>query len=207
MGFRLLPRNDDYFADFDEAVGLVCEMTRIMKEAVAQPVLPKDLAATIKALEVKGDVVTKRCLVRLDTSFVTPIEREDIHSLAVTIDDVADALEAATNRFDIFGVTEPTEALRAIVGALDEIAQQLVPVVSGVRTLQPAKVRDAAWKVSELEEKVDVLVREALRELFQRRPEAYELLRWREIYGILEQASDYGRNVARMVGHILVRHS
>lgn len=207
MGFRLLPRNDAYFEDFDEAVGLVCEMTRLMKKAVEQPRIPPELAKEIKALETKGDEITKRCLIRLDTSFITPIEREDIHLLAVTIDDVADALESATNRFDIYAITEPTPELRAIVAALDEMADQLVLVVSAMRTLQPTNVHEATWRVSELEEQIDRIVREALRSLFQRRPEAYELLRWREVYGLLEDASDFGRQVARTVNHIVVRHS
>lgn len=207
MALRLLPRNDAYFADFDEAIALVSEMMQLVKAAVHLPKLPEGLSAQVKALESRGDQITKRCLMRLDHSFITPIEREDIHLLAVTIDDVADAIEAATNRFDIYGVTEPTEELRAIVDALDEMSDQLVLVVRAMRTLQPTDVHEATWRVSELEEKIDHIVREALRDLFKRRPEAYELLRWREIYGLLEDASDLGRQVARSVNHIVVRHS
>lgn len=207
MAFSLIPRNDKYFEDFDQAIGIVREMARLLRAGVEQPKIPADLWKKMKEEEARADKVVRLCLSRLDASFITPIEREDIHMLTVTIDDVADALEAASSRFDMFAIEEPTEELRKIVAAIDEMVEQLVIVVRELRTLQPAPIREATARVDVLEERVDDLFREAQRALFNRHPEAYDLVRWKEVYDHLELASDYGRKVARTVNHILVRHS
>ena len=87
------------------------------------------------------------------------------------------------------------------------MAEQLVVAVQALRTLKPGAVRDATTKVDLLEEKVDQLFRDAQRALFKRHPEAYDLVRWKEVYDHLEEAADHGRHIARTVNHILVRHS
>lgn len=207
MAMNLIPKNDKYFEDFDRQMALVREMTSRLRKDVAGPTIPRDLRSAIKKLEVEADSVVKAVLSRLEDSFVTPIEREDIHLLTVNIDDMADAVEAATNLFDMFEIEEPTTELRAIANALDEMAEQLVVAVQALRTLKPGTVREATLKVDVLEERIDELFREAQRALFKRRPEAYDLVRWKEVYDHLEEASDHGRHIARTVNHILVRHS
>lgn len=207
MAFSLIPKNDKYFEDFDTAIAIVREITQALRAGVDQERLPKDLWRRIKALEVKADAVVRQVHVRLDESFVTPIEREDIHLLIVTIDDVADTIAAAVSRLDVYEIDTPTDDMRAIVRALDEMVEQLVIAVHALRTLKPINVREATGKVDVLEEKVDDIFREALRRLFQRHPEAFELVRWKDVYDNLEAAADHGRHVARTVNHILVRHS
>jgi hypothetical protein len=207
MAFSLIPKDDQYFADFDQGIAMVRQISQVWLAAVRGGQLEPELASRVKVLETDLDQVTKRCLARLDSSFVTPIEREDIHLLAVNIDDVADILEAAANRIDIYGITAPTPELRELVEALDEMIALLVGAVGALRSLKPAAVRSAIARIDLLEEKVDRTYREALRVLFARHPEAYELVRWKEIYDLLERAADHGRHVARTLNHILVRHS
>ncbi len=207
MAFSLIPKNDKYFEDFDAAISIVREITQTLRAGVDQDRIPKDLWRRIKALEVKADDVVRRVHIRLDESFVTPIEREDIHLLIVTIDDVADTVAAAVSRLDVYEIEEPTDDLRSIVRALDEMTEQLVIAVTALRTLKPINVREATGKVDVLEEKIDDIFRDALRRLFKRRPEAFDLVRWKDVYDNLEAASDHGRHVARTVNHILVRHS
>lgn len=207
MAFSLIPKDDRYFADFDRGIALVRAISQALLEGVRESRLDAQLAKKIKALETELDGITKSCLQRLDATFVTPIEREDIHLLAVRIDDVADMLEAAASRMDIYGIEEPTPALRLMVEKLDEMMGQLVHAVGSLRKLKPSEMRAATSRVDELEEKLDDVYRESLRNLFSRRPEAYDLVRWKEIYDLLERASDHGRRVARTLNHIVVRHS
>jgi len=203
----LIPKNDKYFEDFDAHIAIVRDMLRLLHTASQLPKLPEDLWEKTKVLEHKADSVVRDVLSRLERSFVTPIEREDIHLLAVTIDDVADAVDAAVNRMDIFEIREPTPELRDIASSLDEMGEQLVIAVTALRTMKPGVVRDATGRVDLLEEKIDSQFRTALRALFKRHPEAYELVRWKEVYDLLEMAADHGRHVARTLNHILVRHS
>jgi uncharacterized protein Yka (UPF0111/DUF47 family) len=207
MGFSLIPKNDAYFEDFDAAIAIVREITRTLRDACELDAFPRDLWRRMKAMEVRADAVVKRVHVRLDESFVTPIEREDIHLLSVTIDDVADTTVAAASRLDVYAIEAPNDDMRAMVRTLDEMVEQLEVAVKSLRTLKPVTVREATAKVDVLEQKADDLYRDALRRLFARHPEAFELVRWKDVYESLEEASDHGRHVARTVNHILVRHS
>lgn len=207
MKFNLIPKNDKYFDDFNTIVGIVQQITRELVVAVSGEEIAPGVWTRVKAMEKQADGMVKTITTRLEASFVTPIEREDIHLLAVTIDDVADALTSMTGRFETFEIHAPNEDLRILVGALDEMLDYLVIAVEKLRTLEPAAVHAATDKVDALEEKVDLLYREACKRLFQRRPEAYDLVRWKEVYDLLEEAADHGRHVARTVNHIVVRHS
>ncbi len=207
MNFSLIPKNDAYFQDFDEAVTLVTRTVVAMKEGLAGPTIAPDLRARVREHEKAADVVVRRCTLRLNESFVTPIEREDILALITEIDDIADAVEGASSRFDIYGITEPTDALRRLVDVLEEICGALAVSVSALRTLEPTSIRESVAVVNGLEEKADEIYREALRALFARRPEAYDLLRWKEVYDCIENACDKGRMIARTIFHVLVRHS
>ena len=206
-GFSLIPKNDVYFTDFDEAAALASESIAIFATAVSQSPLPKSLGPDVLALEEKTAVITDRVLDRLDNSFITPIEREDIYRLITEIDGIADDMEGITGRMDVFGITEPTPELSAIAVVLSEMGTHVRTCIQALRTMDPKAVRDETRLVAALEEKVDDLYREALRSLFARRPEAWDLVRWKEIYDAVENVADDLLRIARTIGHILVRHS
>jgi uncharacterized protein len=207
MGFSPLPRNKKFFNFFDQGIELVRNMSQNLCQAIAGEVIPLDLWERLKVLEKEADGVKHGCLSLLETTFVTPFEREDIYRLAADIDDVADALEAVAARIDIYAVHAPTGELRAMAGALDEMMGQLVMAVRALRDLDPGEIQAATKRVDLLEEKVDSMHRDTLRGLFNRHPDAWDLVRWKEIYDLLEEAADHGRHVSRTVRHILVRHS
>jgi uncharacterized protein Yka (UPF0111/DUF47 family) len=206
-GFSLLPKNLSYFDDFDEAIRIARSLVRTMREEADSGRFTPDLSVRTKAQEKEADQIVKRCLRRLDESFVTPIEREDIHTLIVEIDDISDKMEGCASRMDVYGITEPTPELKHMLALVDEMAERLGVAVTGIRTLDGAIIHAEVQRINELEERVDVLYRETLRTLFARRPEAYDLVRWKDIYDTVEDAADHCRYVARTVNHILVRHS
>lgn len=207
MGFSTLPRNVKFFEFFDRGVDLTRQMSKRLSAAVEGDAMPADLPAMMKALEKEADGVKHACLTLLETTFVTPFEREDIYRLAADIDDVADALEAVAARIDIYAVRAPTRELRAMARALDEMIGELVTAVAALRNLDPVEIQKATQRVDQLEERVDGMHRETLRGLFHGRADARDLVRWKEIYDLLEEAADHGRHVSRTVRHILVRHS
>lgn len=207
MKFNLVPKNDKYFEDFNGIIDIVRRIARELLQAVEGDRIPADIWRRVKSLEREADGVVKRITTRLEQSFITPIEREDIHLLAVTIDDVADSLCSMASRFETFEIETPNDDLRAMLRALDQMCEQMVIAVHELRTLDAGPVREATAKVDTLEETIDELYRLACKRLFHRRPEAYDLVRWKEVYDLLEEAADHGRHVARTVNHIVVRHS
>ncbi|MCA9493375.1 MAG: DUF47 family protein [Myxococcales bacterium] len=207
MGFSLMPKNDSYFEDFDQAVALVLEIAKCVEGAVkAQPF---DLAALkpVYDLESQADQITARCLQRLDTSFVTPLERDDIHRLITEIDDVADHYEGFAEALDVYRVTEVRPDLVDMATSLRELVEALVKAVSVVKGLNPVEIRAATGKAKQLEDTIDTLHRNALRTLFGARPDASVLVSWKDLYDRLEETSDRGRKVALSIEHVLVRHS
>jgi uncharacterized protein len=206
-GFSLLPKNDVYFADFDEAAGLCREAVRILNAAVGKPTIPKETHGLVRAVETKTAAITDRVLQRLDESFITPIEREDIHRLITELDGVVDDLEGLASRLDIYDIHEPTAELRNLMHALDEMADRTVACIATLRLMDPKRVREEARRVGELEERCDDLYRNALRSLFAAHPKAWDLVRWKEVYDIVENVSDDLFRLVRTVGHIMVRHS
>ena len=207
MGFNLLPKNDSYFDDFDEAIALIVKIARVVEEGVGAATLDLKGLQRVFELEAAADKVTSRCLSRLDNSFVTPIEREDIQRLITGIDDVADHYEGFVTALDVYDVTEVRPELIRMAGACRELCEALVGAVSLVRTLTPAQVRQATSEAKRLEDVIDEVHRDALRTLFRSRPEAHVLVAWKDLFDRLEDTSDKGREVALTVEHILVRHS
>jgi predicted phosphate transport protein (TIGR00153 family) len=207
MGFNLMPKNDSYFDDFDEAVALVAEIARVVERGMS--VNPIDSAGLKRVFELEhaADKITARCLARLDNSFVTPIEREDIQRLMTGIDDVADHYEGFVTALDVYDVVEMRPELVEMAASTRELCEALMRAVSSVRKLNPTEVRAATTEAKRLEDVVDGLHREALRTLFRSRPEAHLLVSWKDLYDRLEETSDRGREVALIVEHILVRHS
>lgn len=206
MGFTLMPKNDDYFRDFDEAIALIVEIARVVEKGLTSP-LDLDALKPVFELENKADVITARCLERLDHSFVTPLEREDIHRLITGIDDVADHYEGFVIALDVYGVTELRPELQAMATSSRQLCEALVRAVSLVRTLTPQQVREATTEAKRYEDAVDDLHRGALKTLFRSRPDASELVAWKDLFDRIEEVSDRGREVALIVEHILVRHS
>jgi len=207
VGFNLMPKNDSYFDDFDEAVAFIVRIARAVEVGLSSS--PIDMVGLQKVfeLEAEADKVTSRCLSRLDASFVTPIEREDIQRLITGIDDVADHYEGFVTALDVYGITEPKPELVRMAAATRELCEALVQAVSSIRGLDPVVVRGATSQAKRLEDQVDGFHREALRTLFQARPDAYTLVAWKDLFDRLEDTSDKGREVALTVEHILVRHS
>ena len=207
MGFSLMPKNDSYFDDFDAAIARIVAIANVVETGLAaRPFDPAPLKQVF-ALETDADTITARCLERLDHSFVTPIEREDIHRLITGIDDVADHFEGFVIALDVYEVTEIRGDLPAMATACRELCEALVQAVSRIRTRTPADVREATTAAKRAEDRIDDLHRAALKALFRERPEAHVLVAWKDLYDRLEETSDRGREVALIVEHILVRHS
>lgn len=203
----LMPRNDSYFDDFDEAIARIVQIARIVEAGLATRPLDREAMKAVFELEHAADDITARCLARLDHSFVTPIEREDIHALITGIDDVADHFEGFVIALDVYDVEEVRAELPQMAVACRELCDALAEAVKLVRTLNPAQVRDATTRAKRAEDHIDDLHRGAIKTLFRERPEAHVLVAWKDIYDRLEETSDRGRDVALIVEHILVRHS
>ncbi len=165
-------------------------------------------AKQLKDLETKGDVITHEIIKRLHRTFVTPIDREDIASLANTLDDVMDFVEAAGRTAFLYHITQPTERARQLAAIVLKVAYKLNEVVPRLRHRdQFNRILEQCVEINSLENEADDVHHAALAELFGDCTEPCEIIKWREIYQHMENATDRGEDVANVLEGIVLKHA
>jgi predicted phosphate transport protein (TIGR00153 family) len=161
-------------------------------------------AATIKQIEHEADLVTHEIFQNLNTTFITPLDREDIHTLAARLDDVLDFMEACSERLVVYRITEPTSACRALS---DVIVKTVEAMNAGVRSLRRnhEAFHEHAVEVNRLENVADTLLRDSLVALFDETTNPVEVLKWKEIYETLEIVTDRCEDVVNVIEVIILK--
>ena len=201
--FNLFPREDDFFVLFRRQAALVrqgCDQLHEMMERF------DDLdgrAARLKEIEHQGDLVTHEIFERLNRTFITPLEREDIHALASGLDDVLDSVEAIGSRIVLFRVAASTPEACKLTGILVECGRQIEGAVEHLRDLK--NLMAFTLELNRLENAADAISRQVVADLFSGRHEVLDLLRWKELYGRLESAADQCEDIANTIEGIVLK--
>ncbi|MGZ9586530.1 DUF47 domain-containing protein [Paenibacillus marinisediminis] len=164
-------------------------------------------AKTMKELESKCDKFTHTIYKELNKTFITPIEREDIMSLASALDDVLDGMEATASRFDMYGLHERDEV---VVHFADILKSSTYEIQKAMRLLSQKKllpIREHSFKLNELENHGDELLRKGIKQLFATITDPIELIKKKEVYERLEQTTDSCEDVADILETIVMRNS
>ncbi|HEY6224931.1 MAG TPA: DUF47 family protein [Gemmatimonadales bacterium] len=206
MPLRLLPREEEFFDLFVEVAKRNQEAAGKLRELFeAPPERRTPIVEAIKRLEHECDQVTHEVVNRLDRTFITPLDREDIHQLASDLDDVIDTIDGTARRAQIFhlgiaplGVRQLTEAIGRMTAVLGEAVGRLKKGDDVIKYCVEAK---------RLEEEGDVIYHEALGLLFEKETNAIELVKWKEIYDNLERTLDEAEDVANVVESIALKHA
>jgi predicted phosphate transport protein (TIGR00153 family) len=166
-------------------------------------------AKELKELEHKGDVITHQIIARVHRSFVTPIDREDITLLAHSLDDVMDFIEAAGRTAHLYHIAQPTERARELALIVDKMAHKLNEVMPQLRHRDKFKwILEQCVEINTLENEADDVQHAALAELFEAcRTDACEVIKWRELYGHLEDATDRGEDVANILEGVVLKYA
>ena len=203
---RLLPRNEDFFTLFAEVARRNTEAAKLLRDLFdAAPDRRGPIVEAIKRLEHEADTVTHEVVNRLDRTFITPLDREDIHKLASDLDDVMDVMDGTARRSQIFRLGVAPEGVKRMV----EVIQRMVTVLGeGVARLkQGDDVIKYCIEAKKLEEEGDAVYHESLGQLFERERDAIELIRWKEIYDNLERTLDEAEDVANGLESITIKHA
>lgn len=205
MRIRLIPREKVFFDLFDQSAENLLNAARAYREMVTNFGDAARAHVLIAELEHKGDEITHEIVKRLNTTFVTPIDREDIHQLANDLDDVLDLIEAAADNLLLHGIEQPTpDAL-----AQSETLLKVVESVAGaIKHLRDFKRLEPYWEdIHKLETEADRVYRRAIAQLFSGEHKAIDVLRWKEIYEDVEQATDACERVASHLEAIFLKHA
>lgn len=202
---RFLPKDEGFFSLFDQLSSRLRTSAALLRELFDEPKRLEELTVKIKAEEHAADALTYDIMQRIDRSFVTPLDREDIHLLANRLDNVVDLMDGTARRALMFRIDERRQPAIDLMDVLVGCADAIGKGVKDVRT--PAAVHKAARQVKELEEKADALYSKAIAELFAGKPDALEVIKWKEIYDNLEHAVDECEDVANVLESISLKNS
>jgi predicted phosphate transport protein (TIGR00153 family) len=202
--FNFLPKEVrfyDYFEQQSEnilkAAGLLNDLVRNFSDARAKTHL-------IKEVEHAGDLITHEIVRKLNTTFITPIDREDIHDLATRLDDVLDYIEAAAERLVVYRIKEPTSACRAMAEVIVKTAEATDRAIRCLRNMDPG-FHEHAVEVNRLENTADNLLRDSLAALFDEQGDPIEVIKWKEIYETMEIVTDRCEDVANVIEGIILK--
>jgi len=204
--FGLIPKEEAFFDLFKKAAHNMIEGSRLLKDMMEDFRDLPDKAKRIKEVEHVGDGITHDIALRLNQTFITPIDREDIHDLASALDDILDAVEAVADRFVIYKIARPTESA---VRLADILYQASVAVGCGVDRIgmSHAQIKECSVQVNSLENEADRVSRDAISGLFEKETDPISVIKWKEIYETFEEGTDRCEDVANVLERIVLKQT
>jgi uncharacterized protein len=205
---RLLPRDEKFFDLFTAVATYTVEAARLQQDLLrTDPNRRGVIVDQIKRLEHQADQVTHDVVSRLDRVFITPLDREDIHSLASRLDDVMDLVDGTSRRLHIFHAGVAPEGAMLIADVIVRATEQLMVAVGALEKNKNGTVLNACVQVKRLEEEGDSLYHEWLGRLFEGQPDALTVIKWKEIYDNLEKTLDYIEDASNVLESISIKHA
>ncbi|HEY3055036.1 MAG TPA: DUF47 family protein [Thermoanaerobaculia bacterium] len=202
--FRLIPREEKFYDNFITMADQVKVAAALLIEMLAgdRPVAGK--AQEIKEIEHKCDFLTHEIIQRLNKTFVTPIDREDIHSLATRIDDVMDAIDMAAGLIPLYRIDTVRFGARELAKLVADQAEVLGRAFKALE--RRSGVLDLTVEINRLENDADKVYKDALGRLFDEERDPIAVIKWKEILSLLEQATDRCEDVANLLENVVVKH-
>jgi uncharacterized protein Yka (UPF0111/DUF47 family) len=202
--FRLIPREEKFFQDFITLADRIVSGATLIESMLASDPPAWDIALQIKQVEQECDSLTHQIIQRLNRTFVTPIDREDIHSLATSLDDVMDAIDAAANVMRRYRMVAVRYGARELASLIWQSAMQVRVAVEALERREGVHAR--AVEVNRLENAADDVHDESLRRLFEEERDALTVIKWKEVLDLLEEATDRCEDVANVLEGVVVKH-
>jgi uncharacterized protein len=203
--FRILPKEEKYYELFDVLVGAVVEGCELLEAYFREGRDETPSVEALKAIERRGDETTREIVARLQKSFVTPIDREDIHALAKALDDILDDAYAAASFAETTRLGAANEHLRALCRSLLTCVREIYDAVEHLNDRDGIGEHCAA--VHRIESEADEQFRLALRDLFSGSPDPLQVIRLKELYERIEGAIDRSEDVANILETIVIKNS
>ena len=206
---RFIPRETSFFDFFEQHAALTIEGT---KEFLSLVTTGTNIAARcrrISDIEHETDTITHRCVEALHKTFITPIDRDSIHRLITRMDDVMDYVEAAAERVELYELTVMTADVRDLADVLARAAVELFETCKLLRNLKdPSLILKKCVDINRLENEGDAILRRAVAKLFKEyKNDPVYIIKWKEIYENLENATDRCEDVANIIEGVVLENA
>ena len=200
---RLMPKQEKFFDLLDSSAKNLLKGAQALQDLVHDYVDVEKKVQNIKEIETQGDSIIHNIMDQLDKTFITPIDREDIHILASELDDVLDAIEGISSRLYNFKIPQPTPECVRLVNIIYQGVVQIEKAVSDLEHF--ANLRPFCIEINSLENEADQISQQMIGQLLDEEPDWRVAIKWKEIYGRLETAADHCENIADVIESIVVK--
>ena len=205
--FSLIPKEVKFFDMFVKSAENLLRGAKLLKEISNNFDTLAEDAAKLERLEHDSDQITHEIMEKLNKTFVTPLDREDIHELTAALDDVMDFIEAATERMVLYKLKTPTPEIQEMADVILKQAEEINFVMPKLKELKHAQVMEHCIEINRLENEGDRILREAVAKLFNDKTDVLEVIKWRDIYEYLETATDKCEDIAVIIEGIVLKHA
>ena len=205
--FGLLPKENVFFELFEQAAKNVHEGALALEALLEDFRDVAEKARKVKDIEHAGDKITHTTIEKLNKTFITPLEREDIHELICRLDDILDLIDTAVNRMVLYKIDKPTEDAKALAKVLVHATKIIMELVPQLRNLKRTdSLIQQCIAVHTQENEGDRIEQHALASLFENNHDALTIIKWKDIYEDLEEATDRCEDVANVIEGIVLKN-
>lgn len=205
---RLIPREEKFFELFESQAAHNVEAARIFKSLAQKWSLESSAFGQLHDIEHEADITTHEIIDRLNRTFITPFDREDIHALASEMDDVVDLIQSISSRMQLYRVAQTTEDLVQLADILLQSAETVRKAIVELKNPDKSRrVLDYCIEINRLENAGDNAQDQAIGKLFSGKPDPLEVIKWKEIYETTEIAIDKCEDIANTIESILVKQA
>jgi predicted phosphate transport protein (TIGR00153 family) len=204
---RFIPREEKFYDLFEELADKIEEGSNLFLDMLLNYNSFEQRLSKLKEIEHEADIITHRTYEKMHTTFLTPIDREDIYALVNKMDSILDMTEASAIRMSLYKIKAPKEELIQQAKLLNEATAKVKQVVRGLRDMKNAKmILDACIEINTLENAGDQILRSTMANLFEREKDPFELIKWKEIFERFEEAMDVCEDVSNIVEGIVLKN-
>jgi hypothetical protein len=208
MGLRLIPRDEKFFELFRQQAANVVEGAKLMRDLLEDYTDVDQKRMKIEKAESAGDEIAHHIMEKLNTTFITPMDREDIHALASALDDILDFIYATAQRLHLYGVKSIRNDAVALANVVLRAAEETAALTDEMEDLRNVKNLKSRWiEVNRLENEGDKISRQAIASLFEHEKDPIEVIKWKEVYEHLETAIDKCEDAANIVESVALKNA
>ena len=205
-----MPKDRVFYTLFEQVADTMGKMGKVLKEVVKEPDFDKraGLIAQIEDLEHVNDDLTHHIFTELGRNFITPFDREDIHYLATSLDDVCDYIFATAKKINFYNVNPNDQGIQKMADLIEQGSEQIRLAVHELRTMRDMrKITEALVKVNSIENQADDIFDLSIERLFETEPDAKEVIKKREIYQVMEIVTDKCEDAANVIESIIIKYA
>jgi predicted phosphate transport protein (TIGR00153 family) len=204
----LLPKKSEFFDQFVKHAALSVDGAKLLQALLENPTNVEEQSRRIKAVEHDADTVAHQTLEMLHKSFITPIERGDIHRIVSRLDDILDYIEAASQRIWLYEIREITPEAKEMSRVLVRSTMAVKATVDSMHNMKdPVQIRSSCVEINRLENECDTLLRLGLARLFKEERDPLMVIKWKEIYENIEDATDRCEDVANVIEGVVIENA